>query len=64
MHVFLTLSVKVVTALDNHPKFQLYIVLRTDYQKISYKRRVYESVDDKSLSLAISQKTIKKGTRD
>ena len=29
-------------------------------KKISYERRVYESVDDNSLSKAISQKTTKK----
>ena len=34
--------------------------LRRDYQNISYKRRAYESVDEKSLSLAMSRKTTKK----
>ena len=33
--------------------------LRRDHQKKSYERRAYESVDDKSLSQAISQKTMK-----
>ena len=44
----LTLSVTVVTALDNHPKFQFY--LRRDHRKNSYERRAYESLDDNSLS--------------
>ena len=44
----LTLSVAVITALDNHPK--LNFSLRRDHQKISYECRAYESVDDKSLS--------------
>ena len=35
--------------------------LRRDYQKKnSYERRTYESVDEKSLSLAMSRKTTKK----
>ena len=34
--------------------------IRRDDQKISYERRVYESVDDNSLSKAISQKTDEK----
>ena len=34
------------------------------FEKISYERYANESVDDKSLSYAISQKTIKNGTRD
>ena len=34
--------------------------MRRDNKKISFERRVYESVDDNSLSYAISQKPIKK----
>ena len=34
--------------------------LRGDRQKMSYEFRTYESVDEKSLSLAISRKTTKK----
>ena len=34
--------------------------IRRDHQKISYERRVYESVDDRSLSYAISLKPTKK----
>ena len=34
--------------------------LRKDYQKNSYERRAYESVDEESLSLAVSRKTMKK----
>ena len=33
---------------------------RRDHQKNSYERRAYESVDEKSLSLAMSRKTMKK----
>ena len=33
--------------------------IRRDHQKISYERRVYESVDDRSLSYAISLKPTK-----
>ena len=33
--------------------------LRRDHQKISYDRRDYESVDEKSQSLAMSRKTTK-----
>ena len=33
--------------------------IKRDQQKISYERRVYESVDEKSLSLAMSRKTAK-----
>ena len=36
--------------------------MRRDNKKISYERRVYESVFDNSLSYAISQKPIKKRT--
>ena len=43
----LTLSVTVVTALDNHPKYHFKKGLS---KNISYERRAYESVDDKSLS--------------
>ena len=35
-------------------------MLRRDLQKISYERRAYESVDEKSLSWAMSRKTTKK----
>ena len=34
--------------------------LRRDYQKNSYERRAYESVDEKSLSLDMSRRTMKK----
>ena len=34
--------------------------LRRDHQKISFERRDYESVDEKSLSYAMSRKTMKK----
>ena len=34
--------------------------IRRDHGKISYERRVYESVDDMSLSLAISRKFTEK----
>ena len=37
--------------------------LRKDHQKISYERRNYVSVDDKSLSSALSGKTTKKEFR-
>ena len=36
------------------------ILIRRDHGKISYERRVYESVDDKSLSYDISRKFLKK----
>ena len=35
-----------------------YFTLRRDHQKISYEHRAYESVDDKSLSQAISPKKL------
>ena len=35
-------------------------ILRRDHEKISYERRANESVDEKSLSLAMSRKTTKK----
>ena len=34
--------------------------LKRDHQKISYKRRAYESVDEKKLSYAMSQKNDEK----
>ena len=34
--------------------------IRRDHGKISYERRVYESLDDKSLSYAMSQKLMEK----
>ena len=37
-----------------------YFNLRRDYQKNSYERRAYDSVDEKSLSLAIYPKKRKK----
>ena len=37
-----------------------YFNLRRDHQKISYERRAYESVGEKSLSLAMSRTTTKK----
>ena len=37
-----------------------YFNLRRDHQKISFERRDYESVDEKSLSLAMPRKTMKK----
>ena len=40
---------------DRHFDFNL----RRDHQKTSFERRDYESVDEKSLSLAMSRKTIK-----
>ena len=43
-----------VAVLDNHPKFQFQF--KINIKKISYKRRAYESVDDKSLSWTIPQK--------
>ena len=54
----LTLSVPLVTILDHHPKFQFYFK-KWSSKKKSYERRVYDSVDDKSLSWAIPQKTMK-----
>ena len=36
------------------------LILEGTINKISYERRAYESVDEKSLSLAMSRKTIKK----
>ena len=35
-------------------------ILRRDHKKISYERRAYESVDEKSLSYVMSRKTTKK----
>ena len=37
--------------------------LRRDHQKISFERRDYESVDEKSLSYAMSRKTMEKKIR-
>ena len=34
--------------------------IRRDHGKISYERRVYESVDDRSLSQAMSRKLMRK----
>ena len=56
----LTLSVSVVTVRTTIQNFNL----RRDHQNNCYERRAYESVDDKSLSWAISRKTMKDGTRD
>ena len=36
------------------------LILEGSIKKISYERRDYESVDEKSLSYAISRKTMKK----
>ena len=44
-------------------KFQFFLE-GIDLQKISYESRTYESVDEKSLSLAMSQKTMKKIIRE
>ena len=57
---YLTLSVTVVTVLDNHPKSQFQFKKGSSKKKKSYERHAYESVDDKSLSWATSQTTIKK----
>ena len=43
-------------------QFQFHFKERSS--KISYECRAYESVDDKILSWAIYQKTMKNGTRD
>ena len=40
----------------------IFFLIRRSKQKISYERRVYESVDDNSLSYALSQKPTKKRT--
>ena len=45
MVTVLTLSVTVVTVLDNHPKFQFYFK-KGSSKKISYERRAYESVNE------------------
>ena len=41
-------------------KFRLKKLIRRDHQKNSYERPDYESVDEKSLSKAMSRKTTKK----